>query len=423
MPRYSDNKGKSISLVKEIAKGGEGTVWQTNRSGYLAKIYHQPNPEQIQKLKLMIANPPQNPTAGQNHIAISWPTDLIKDNRGNGVGFLMPEIKNAKELICVYHPRNRKTHAPAFNWYCLHIIALNLVSIVRSIHAKNYVIGDISVKNILVNDRSLVSLIDTDSFQVTDPNTRQVYRCHVGSEGFTPPELIGKKLSQLTQTRYNDRFRLAVIIHYLLFGYHPFMGKWTGSGDPPGQDEAVSQGDWPYGKNSSLEPSPNTIPLQILHPELEKCFLKCFNDAHKSPTSRPSPEDWFKALQLAINDLVVCSRNKNHVYSKRLSHCYWCDRENTLGVDIFPPVKNPIAPKPIPLNNRSSQSKKTPKTPIITPPTPPIRNPGIENTKEIFTAMIYVVLIWLIENYPKIFTAMIFGVLIWFMIFIKINTG
>jgi hypothetical protein len=349
MPSYSDSQGKSISLVKEIAKGGEGTIWQTNRSGYLAKTYHQPSSEQITKLNLMVANPPQNPTAGQNHIAISWPTDLIKDNGGNWVGFLMPEIKNAKELVYVYHPTNRNKHAPAFNWYCLHIIAYNFASILREIHAKNYVIGDINVKNILVNERSLISLIDTDSFQVTDPKTNQVYRCSVGSEGFTPRELIGKNLSQLAQTRYNDRFRLAVIIHLLLFGAHPFMGKWTGSGNPPGQNDAISQGHWPYGINSLLQPSPNTIPLKVLHPKLEQCFTKCFNDGHQSPTDRPSPEDWVDALQVAINDLVVCSKNKNHIYSQHFRHCYWCDRANKLGADIFPAVKNPIAPQPIPI--------------------------------------------------------------------------
>jgi len=50
MPSYSDDQGKSISLVKEIAKGGEGTILQTNRSGYLAKTYHNPSNEQITKL-------------------------------------------------------------------------------------------------------------------------------------------------------------------------------------------------------------------------------------------------------------------------------------------------------------------------------------------------------------------------------------
>ena len=345
MPSYFDSQGQSISLSKNpIGKGGEGTVWTTNRKGYLAKIYHKISQEQARKLELMIANPPKNPTAGQNHISISWPTDLIKDHQKRCVGFLMPQITDAKEMICVYLPANRIQKAPRFNWYCLHIIALNFISIIKEIHDKNYIIGDINTKNILVNDRSLVSLIDTDSFQVTESQTGNVYRCSVGVEGFIPPELIGKDLSKLTQTRYHDRFRLGVMIYYLLFGYHPFMGKWSGSGDPPGQNESISKGYWPYGNNSLLKPSQNTIPIDVVHPELEKCFLKCFNDGHQSPSSRPSPENWLNALQLAINDLVICSKNKNHIYSKHCNGCYWCDRAKTLKVDIFPSVKNPIHP-------------------------------------------------------------------------------
>lgn len=364
MPSYFNSQGQSISLVKEIAKGGEGAVWKTNRSGYLGKIYYKPTPQQVEKLKLMLANPPQNPTASQNHIAISWPIDLIEDSQKNCVGFLMPEITNAKEMINVYHPKLRCQEAPKFNWYCLHIIALNFVSILKEIHARNYIIGDISAKNILVNDQSLVSLIDTDSFQVKDSQTGKIYRCSVGSEGFIPPELVNKNLSQLTQTRYHDYFRLAVIIYYLLFGYHPFMGKWTGLGNPPGQNESISNGYWPYGINSLVIPSPNTIPLKVTYPALEKLFLKCFNDGHKKPSSRPSPEDWFQALQAAINNLEVCSQNRNHIYSRHYGHCYWCERANNLKVDIFPSVQKPIHPKRILI-------QKPPPPPVSQNPSPP----------------------------------------------------
>lgn len=81
----------------------------------------------------------------------------------------------------------------------------------------------------------------------------------------------------MTQTRYSDRFRLGVIIYLLLFSHHPFMGTWKGNSDPPGQDESISKGYWPYGVNSPLKASINTIELDIVHPAVKKCFLKCFN--------------------------------------------------------------------------------------------------------------------------------------------------
>lgn len=44
------SNGKSVSLGNQIASSGEGEVWETNQSGYLAKIYHNPTPERIEKL-------------------------------------------------------------------------------------------------------------------------------------------------------------------------------------------------------------------------------------------------------------------------------------------------------------------------------------------------------------------------------------
>lgn len=190
----ADN-GQSITLNNQIASSGEGEVWQTNLNGYIAKIYHnRPSFEQVQKLKVMLANPPEEPNAHLNHISFAWCKSLLTDTEGNCVGFLMPEIKNAKELIDIYNSQRRKRLKLEIDWRFLHFTALNIASLIEAIHAKGYVLGDIKPQNILVNNRALPSIIDTDSFQVSHPQRGKVYRCLVGSEGFTPPELIGKDL-------------------------------------------------------------------------------------------------------------------------------------------------------------------------------------------------------------------------------------
>ncbi|MBN3963339.1 tetratricopeptide repeat protein [Nostoc sp. NMS8] len=348
MTKYSDSRGRSILLIKRLASSGEGEVWESNRSGYLAKIYHSITTEQSNKLQVMVANPPEDPTRSQNHISIAWPQDLLKDSKGNCIGFLMPAIEKSEELIYVYSPQHRRNKAPTFNWYYLHATAYNFVLIVQSLHAKGYVIGDIKPQNLLVNDRGLVSIIDTDSFQVNDPKSKKVYRCPVGSEGFIPPELIGKDLSAIAQTRYHDRFRIAIIIHLLLFGYHPYHhGKWTGFGNIPEPEECIRQGFWLYGQNSPFQSAENTIPLNIVHPEIKKLFLRCFNDGHISLSSRPSAKEWCEALQIAIADLTLCSQVTNHSYSKTYGKCYWCERVNKIGLDIFPSVSNSIKPPQI----------------------------------------------------------------------------
>jgi DNA-binding helix-hairpin-helix protein with protein kinase domain len=376
MPNYRDSQGKTITLNKEINRSGEGVIWTTNQQGLLAKIYHQSTQERIDKLQVMVKNPPDDPTAKQGHISIAWPKELIYDH-GKIIGFLMPEIKNAKELLYVYNPKYRKQHLPQANWYVLHIIAGNLASIIQALHVKGYIVGDMKTQNILVNNQGMVSIIDTDSFQVKDIHNNRVYRCPVASEGFTPPELIGKKLKELTQTRYHDRFRLAIIIHQLLFSYHPFMGKWTGSGDPPGMDDSISSGHWLYGTNSLLKPTINNLALDILHPELKKCFLKCLNDGHNDAIKRPSPEDWVNALTLAINHLTVCNHNNNHIYSDHYGKCIWCERLNTLKVDAFPKINNPLHPQKISQQipvQHPRQPQPQPQPPQPKPPQPQLQN-------------------------------------------------
>jgi WD40 repeat protein len=336
---------RPLTLTKQIANSGEGTVWETSLPGFVAKLYHHPTSDRRQKLEVMIANPPSDPMLKNNHISFAWPQDLLQDAKGNFVGFLMPTIKNSVKLSSIYSPRLRKQKAPRFNWYYLHTAALNIASVIKSIHARGYVVGDIKPQNILINDRAAPSVIDTDSFQVTDPLTHQVYRCLVGSEGFTPVELLGKDLSTIEQTDVQDRFRLGILIYLLLFGDHPFKGKWTGLGEAPSPTELIRRGFWPYAPNSLIQPGPSTIPLAVVHPGLQTCFRRCFNDGHTNPRARPSAEEWVQALKGAIATLKVCSQHQYHYYSRLYGQCNWCERKAALGLDIFDPtLRKPPAP-------------------------------------------------------------------------------
>ncbi|MDZ8262564.1 tetratricopeptide repeat protein [Nostoc sp. ChiQUE01b] len=330
--------GQSITLLGEpLANSGEGKVWRTNRNGYLAKIYHSPTPEHVQKLAVMITHRPKEPNSHLNHISFAWPKSVLKDAQANCVGFLMPEIKEAKELIDVYNPKKRKDLKLNVDWRFFHTTALNITSIIEAIHISGYVLGDIKPQNILVNDRALPSIIDTDSFQVRNPKNNKVYRCLVGTDGFTPPELIDKDFSSIDQTEVHDRFRLAVIIYQLLFGGEsPFAGKWIGAGETPETNELIRRGLWLYAPNSLIQPVERTIPLEIVHPEVQRCFLRCFNNGYKNSNLRPTAGDWVKALRLAVNELTICGKVDSHYYSRTYGKCYWCDRSTKLGIDIFP---------------------------------------------------------------------------------------
>jgi formylglycine-generating enzyme required for sulfatase activity len=78
------------------------------------------------------------------------------------------------------------------------------------------------------------------------------------------------------------------------------------------------------------------MPLEILHPKLQACFLHCFNDGHQFPHKRPTAGDWVKVLELSLNDIVSCGKMDSHHYSASYGHCYWCDRARDLKFDLFP---------------------------------------------------------------------------------------
>lgn len=334
---------------------------KTNVPGYVAKIYHQPSYKKIKKLQIMVKYPPKDPTATQNHVSIAWPIDLLSDSNGDTLGYLMPEIHMGTVLNNVYTPKLRKKKAPGFDWKYLHTAAKNIASAVSAIHNNGYVIGDVNPQNILVNNQAAVSIIDTDSFQVREPDTNKLYRCPVGSPGFTPVELLKQNadFTQIDRTEIHDRFGLATIIYLLLFcGTHPYSGKWKGKTDPPqDQNSWVEAGAWPYSKNSPVEPVPNSIPLGIVHPALMHCFIRAFGPGHIKTTYRPTAAEWYNALNKANAALKKCSNETSHWFDSTNGICYWCHRKSSSGYDYFPPdhlnSKKPV--KNLSLNSPNKQ--------------------------------------------------------------------
>jgi len=346
---YCSKTDKKIVLHQQIASSGEGHIWTTEDTQILAKIYHASTPQRQEKLKVMFQHPPEDPNQGKNHISFAWPQSLLISKDGVIRGFLMPKIEDGRELIDVYNPRRRNKVGLKIDWHFLHVVSHNIASIIHSIHEAGYVLGDIKPQNILVNSQAVPSIIDTDSFQVTNPKNGHIYRCLVGSEGFTPPELLNQDFSQVNQTEVHDRFRLGVVIYYLLFGSHPFQGKWIGPGDSPELTELIRKGSWAFDTKGFIRPSPLTIPLNVLHPSLKDCFIRCFTEGYQNPRQRPTAEEWQQSLQVALQELKQCDRESRHFHYVGNPHCYWCKRQEELDFDIFGdqiPVKvaaaNPI---------------------------------------------------------------------------------
>jgi hypothetical protein len=332
----------AIDTNTAIASGGEGRIYPIAQDPSLvAKIYHRPTDEDADKLTVMFSMPPDAPIAAPGHASIAWPLDLLHTVGGREkiVGFVMPRVTKVLPIHTFYTPKTRREQKPLFNYLYLHRTARNLAAAVNALHVRDYVIGDVNESNILVTDTALVTLVDTDSFQVRDPYTGYVYRCPVGKPEFTPPELQGLTFRDLDRAPEHDLFGLAVLIFQLLMeGTHPFSGVYLGKEEPPSLEARIRSGHFPSGtKRIPYRPMPAAPPWEMLHPTLRKMFIRCFEDGHTNPLARPDAKTWVNAIREAEDSLITCSKNNQHKYGNHLTRCPWCDRAKLLkGRDPFP---------------------------------------------------------------------------------------
>ncbi|AFY31955.1 tetratricopeptide repeat protein [Calothrix sp. PCC 7507] len=365
-------KQEILNLSVSLGRGGEACIYAVPSDGDLvAKVYHKATVAHAHKLQAMLANPPENPTANLGHISIAWPQDLLLTGDGSDriIGFLMPRIRGMRPIIDFYNPRTRREHCPLFNYQYLLRTARNLAAAFAALHASGYCIGDVNESNILVSDTALVTLVDTDSFQVNDPDSDVVYRCPVGKPEFTPPELQNKIFAQYDREISHDLFGLSVLIFQLLMeGTHPFSGIFQGAGEPPAYEARISAGHFTYSKKRQVPylPTPIAPAWEILHPSLQQLFVCCFEDGHYNPQLRPSAQSWLSAIAEAEEDLITCSVNPQHHYNNHLDICPWCERSVRLGGrDPFPSTqaiaaREHLKPR-VPVKRRYTQ--QTPRLP------------------------------------------------------------
>jgi WD40 repeat protein len=368
-----------IFLKSPIGSGGEANIYTVRiRPELVAKVYHQPHGDYARKLAFMVANPPVDPLASSGRVSIAWATELVTD-LGLVVGFLMPKLdtSKAKPIFQYYNPSERRKENPTFSYVSLMRTARNLARAVRSVHSRGYVIGDVNESNVLVADNAIVTLVDTDSFQVNDGTT--VYRCTVGKPEYTPPELQGMSFRDVDRSVQHDLFGLGVLIYQLLMeGTHPFGGVFRGQGEPPELKERIKAGHFPHGRRGiPYNPMPLAPSFQMLPVALQELFLLCFESGHGNPAARPTAEVWSKALGEAEDGLVRCGVNGQHYYSGHLGVCPWCERAAKLGGrDPFPDlgaIKSGQHLKP------AAISKADGKSVLKTNPKPPPTQPSLPN--------------------------------------------
>lgn len=328
MPRtLYTSRGTAVDIGRELGKGGEGSVFELPAlANQVAKLYHKaPDAKKQAKLGFMAST--ADPQL-LNYVA--WPQETLHLSRGGQViGFLMPKVSNKDPVHMVYSPAHRQQDYPKAAWDFLLFVARNIAASFETVHAHGHVIGDVNQNSFMVGRDSKVVLIDSDSFQVNARGT--MHLCEVGVSHFTPPELQSlSSFDGFTRTTNHDNFGLALLIFHVLFGgRHPYSGVPLRRGVGDALETDIKNFRYAYARDHQsrgLSPPPRSIPVSIVPDAMEFMFHVAFTEKGAAGT-RPSAQQWVKALDGLRGGLKKCDASRMHIYPNHLGSCPWCTLE------------------------------------------------------------------------------------------------
>ncbi len=318
-----DSSGQRLTLGVLLGRGGEGQVYDILNTSNVAKLYHNPvTGSKCDKLQVMC----HGVSPGLARIA-AWPVSLVSEQAGKVCGYIMPRVEqDFAEIVCLHNPSLRKKAFPTTDYAFIVHAAMNCAAAFATVHKENHIIGDVNQKNILVNSKAMIRLIDCDSFQVSGAG--RLFPCEVGVPEYTPPELQGKSFGHVLRTCNHDNFGLAVQIFLLLMmGRHPFAGIYKGANSPPvSLDESIKGYMYAYDRQAlsrhEISPPQDAMGFQLLPTRMIEYFERAFGPGSDAMGARPTAEQWRRELGALLQSLVTCPAG--HKFPSHVHSCPWC---------------------------------------------------------------------------------------------------
>lgn len=278
--------GQRLQLGPLISEGGEGRIHHTASEGMVCKIYHADKLTVLRrkKIELMVTRKVQRS-------GICWPTDIVLNENGEFLGYLMPRAMGKTVQSSMFVKAVLEKQFP--QWTRVDLVNLCIVFLehIRYLHGLNIIVGDINPLNLLVTtDSDKLWIVDTDSFQI------ERFACPVGTVNFTAPEIQGLNYSQFLRTKEHELFAIATMLFMLL---HPGKPPYSqqGGGSPADNIKAM---DFPYwfrkdGDEYSGKNAPHG-PWQVIWSNLPYQVKEAFHNTFRA-NKRTSVDEWLRVLK------------------------------------------------------------------------------------------------------------------------------
>lgn len=291
-PAYRLDDGTTLRLRSNLGEGGEGLVYATDQPNCVAKLYLPDKPADEDKLKLLVAK--GRDSQGKYNLLGNFclPRNLIYDRQGKCVGYTMRKFTGdtlAGTLLQDELTRHGWTRVQ------LATLGLNIIKSLRYLRLFGMLMGDINLRNILVNTDGDFAIIDTDSFQIEDR-----YYCDCLRYEFTSPRYIeAVKQGDRFRTESDENYAIATLLFCILMPEKkPYM-----SVDGLNEVQALRRRKFVfpegYGEVNVLACGTERMWYDLPQPIRAK-FCDVFSDG-----ADVGPEEWETLLEDYLHDLEV----------------------------------------------------------------------------------------------------------------------
>ena len=293
-----------------LGTGGQGEVWKATDGGQpvAVKVYHlhTASPEQKEALERLVAK-------GQPAPHFLWPMAMVKDVQSERYGYIMalrePNFRGLEEFMA-------RRIQPSMR--ALLTAGMKLADGFLRLHSKGLCYRDISFANVFFDPKTGdIRICDNDNVDITGAETGGV----LGTQRFMAPEVVRREAAPSADT---DRYSLAVLLFFLLYGGHPLDGQREANIrclDVPALERLYGFDPlyiW-HPDDASNRPIPgihdNPIAFRDMYPgTLADLFRRSFTDGLHYPSKRVRESEWRKAFATAINSIWLCGCSAENFY-------------------------------------------------------------------------------------------------------------